>query len=81
MQARVNPFIILLMTPEDRVDYLCMVACPPVKSDVACHKVCFLGCGLVSLKKSGCLANCTMQETTFTITEATITEILLMKKG
>lgn len=35
-----------------------MLACPPVKSDDACHKVCFLGCGLVSLKKSGCLASC-----------------------
>lgn len=34
-----------------------MVACPPVKSDVACHKVCFLGCGLISLKNKGLLAS------------------------
>jgi hypothetical protein len=37
--------------------YLCIVAWPPVKSAVACHKVCFLGCGSVSLKNRGCLDN------------------------
>lgn len=41
-----------------RSEYLCTLACPPVKSDVACHNVCFLGCGFVSLKKRGCLASC-----------------------
>ncbi|KAF5758063.1 hypothetical protein HanXRQr2_Chr16g0725061 [Helianthus annuus] len=35
--------------------HLCLLACPPVKSDVACHNVCFLGWGFVSLKKRGCL--------------------------
>lgn len=30
-----------------------MLACPPVKSVVACHNVCFLGCGFVSLKNNG----------------------------
>jgi len=41
--------------------YLCMLACPPVKSVVDCHNVCFLGWGLVSRKKSGCLATCNSQ--------------------
>jgi hypothetical protein len=41
--------------------YLCLLACPPVKSVVDCHSVCFLGWGLVSLKKSGCLATCITQ--------------------
>lgn len=40
------------------MSYLCILACPSVKSDVACQSVCFLGCGLVSLKKRGCRASC-----------------------
>lgn len=39
--------------------YLFLLACPSVKSVVACHKVCFLGCGLVSRKKAGCRASWT----------------------
>lgn len=44
-----------------------MLACPPVKSEVVCHKVCFLGCGLVSLKKSGGLASYTEQSYFITV--------------
>lgn len=40
-----------------KVLYLFKLAWPSVKSDVACHKVCFLGCGLVSLKNNGRLAS------------------------
>jgi len=34
------------------------VGCPLIKSIVDYHNVCFLGWGLVSLKKRGCLATC-----------------------
>ncbi|KAJ0600323.1 hypothetical protein HanIR_Chr03g0115281 [Helianthus annuus] len=33
--------------------YLCRLACPSVKSDVACYNVCFLGWGFVSLRPRG----------------------------
>ena len=52
----------ILNIDEKFYHYLYKLACPPVKSAVVCHKVCFLGCGGVSLKKRGCLANCTKQE-------------------
>jgi hypothetical protein len=57
-----------------------MLACPSVKSAVACHKVCFRGCGLVSLKKRGCLASCIIQKKKVQISTALAIKTPIVKK-